>query len=1156
MRSRSRARIAVSTLATAGVVLGLALPTAPVAASEPEGPDGTASAAPQSTVAVAIDVTKDGNGPFTPTDGAGGDASEENGIVRTMDAVTYRVSLNSNDGTSTNERFSVTAPAGTSWAGVPTICAGPGSAVSGAVLTCNIGTLGEGRTVSVPIVLGVSGDLQNGDTLAVPVTATADEAENGTVTAVADAVTVSAAARYNLSKNVHASSLRTDVTGPDGTTKGLQLIYPIAVDWQPLVPGQGLLGFEKSAGPMTFSDDLSQILGAVPSDAVLWNGGNPVCGPNEPGDWRMGGLPGGSGGGEQAVTDSGAFSCEQSAPGRAVDVTITGTVTDPEHVPSRSLTNGPIAGGAKPYFVSGYISLWMRNPPTGTSVESVNTFTPLQTTSVSGAPNFPGGTEPTGDNSAERNVLEYADGSAQKRLLRVIGDGRAVERGSARDGDPWATPGTLLRSDVSASNRGLASFENAILCDTFDRDTQHVTRVGGGGVAAFTSGMTSAKVQYAAYDMTAPSAGQKATCDDEDGPWYDQPEDVPGGIDAVGAVRATGDVPGGSDGTLYSYVTTEDAADGTRAYDFGHAWFGDRSERWAHDVWSDADLGAGPLSDSVILTENLARIQKKIVDPGHDAADTPDETTFTVAGDTVDYALYPSLTNGNTTGKETSVTVRDVLPNHVTYVAGSASEVPEIDTTKDDDGNDVQRLTWTTAVRPNEAIDPITYTAAVSKLAPAGAITNVTDIASPTDKSPQAFRNAQRAVQVVATGGVGVEKTAVEPVVVSGDHLEWDLGYTNIDATPIDGLDVIDVLPYRGDTRNSTFHGTVGLAEPIAVATAAGERVRYTSRDPRDVVLDAADPSNQGGGTTTWCSASAFGTEGCPAGLADVTAARILRTAPVGVGETVTHRVVVATAGQRDGDAYTNRFGLRASNLALPVQSNPATVTVVAGSIGDFVWSDEDGDGLQDDDEAGIADVSVRLTGSDDRGDAVRRTTTTDGDGEYTFDDLRPGSYSVHWTAPDGREFTKELVGDDRAIDSDADASGVTAPVELAAIRSDEGQLEHIEQDCTVDAGLLPATDTPTGPPVTPGGPGAPGTPGHPGNAGNAGSAGSSGTPGGRDDAEAAGTGDGSRGPARGGLAFTGADGLGLAAVTAVLLLALGGLLAARRRRTRGSSQR
>ncbi|MCS5504726.1 SdrD B-like domain-containing protein [Curtobacterium flaccumfaciens] len=1156
MRSRSRARIAVSTLATAGVVLGLALPTASATASGPEGPDGTASAATNSTVAVAIDVTKDGNGPFTPTDGAGGDASEKNGIVRTMDAITYRVSLNSNDGTSTNERFTATAPAGTSWAGVPTTCVSPGSAVSGDQLTCNIGTLREGRTVFVSIVLDVSGDLQNGDTIAVPVTATADEAENGPVSATADPITVSAAARYNLSKNVHGSLLRTGVTGPDGRTEGLQLIYPIAVDWQPLVPGQGLLGFEKSVGPMTFTDDLSDILGDVPSDAVLWNGGNPVCGPNADSDWRMGGLPGGEGGGEAAVTDSGTFSCTQTAPGQDVDVAITDTVTDPTRVPSKNVAGGPITGGAKSYFVSGYISLWMPNPPVGTSVESINTFTPLQTTSASGASNFPGGTEPTGDNSAKRNIIEYAPGGTQKQFHRVIDNGRVVEDGSAKQGDPWTTPGTLLRSDVGAWNDGLSPYENVILCDTFDRDTQRVTRVGGSRTVAWTSGLTDAKVQYAAYDMTSPAAGQKATCDEDDGPWYDQPEDVPGGLDAVGAVRATGDIRGGNTGTLYSYVTTEDAADGTRAYDFGHAWFGDRSERWVHDIWSDPDLGAGPLSDSVILTENLARIQKKIVDPGHDAADTPDETTFVVAGDTIDYALYPSLTNGKTTGKETSVTVRDVLPNHATYVAGSASAVPEIDTTKDDDGNDVQRLTWTTAVRPNEAIEPITFTAAVSKLAPAGAITNTTDIASPTDKSPQALRNAERAVQVVATGGVGVEKTAVEPVVVSGDHLEWDLGYTNIDATPIDGLDVIDVLPYRGDTRNSTFHGTVGLAEPIAVAEAAGERVRYTSRAPRDVVLDAADPSNQAGGTTTWCSVSAFGTEGCPAGLADVTAARILRTAPVGVGETVTHRVVVATAGQRDGDAYTNRFGLRASNLALPVQSNPATVTVVAGSIGDFVWSDEDGDGLQDDDEAGIADVSVRLTGSDDRGDAVRRTTTTDGDGEYAFDDLRPGSYTVHWTAPDGREFTKELVGDDRAIDSDADTSGATAPVELAAIRSDEGELEHIEQDRTVDAGLLPATETPTGPPVTPGGPGAPGTPGHPGNAGNAGSAGSSGTPGTRDDAEAAGTGDGSRDPARGGLAFTGADGLGLAAVTAVLLLALGGLIVARRRRTRGSSRR
>ncbi|WP_165689048.1 hypothetical protein, partial [Mycobacteroides abscessus] len=108
---------------------------------------------------------------------------------------------------------------------------------------CTIGTLDEGTTVFVPIVLDVSGDLRNGDSLAVHVTATADNAGNGPVEATSPATTVSAAARYNLSNAVHASTLRTGVTGPDGMTDGLQLVYPIAVDWQPVVAGQGLLGF-------------------------------------------------------------------------------------------------------------------------------------------------------------------------------------------------------------------------------------------------------------------------------------------------------------------------------------------------------------------------------------------------------------------------------------------------------------------------------------------------------------------------------------------------------------------------------------------------------------------------------------------------------------------------------------------------------------------------------------------------------------------------------------------------------------------------------------------------------------------------------------------------------------------------------------------------
>ena len=173
------------------------------------------------------------------------------------------------------------------------------------------------------------------------------------------------------------------------------------------------------------------------------------------------------------------MTCEQNAPGEDIDVTITDTVTDPSHTPTTNVTGGPIAGGVKPYFVTGFISIWMPNPPDDTSVESVNTYTPLQTTSVSGAQNFPGGSEPTADNSAKRNIVEYAAGGASKYLYRDVDDGAAIEDGSAKQGDPWVTEGAALHSVVEAWNNGLAPYDDAILCDTFDRSTQRLHRVKG-----------------------------------------------------------------------------------------------------------------------------------------------------------------------------------------------------------------------------------------------------------------------------------------------------------------------------------------------------------------------------------------------------------------------------------------------------------------------------------------------------------------------------------------------------------------------------------------------------------------------------------------------------------------------------------------------------
>lgn len=1135
-RAMTRAALAL------GVTLAVTLPTAAAAAAA-TSTDPPSIAATGAVIGLALEIAKDGNGPFTPEDGPGADTGATNGVVRTLDAVTYRVTMNSSGGPSTNERFTLTAPAGTSWAGVPGPCRGMGSSIAGTDLVCNLGDVAEGQAVAVPAVLDLSGDLRNGDRLDVVATGTADDAENGLITAAAPPVTVSAAARYNLSKNITASRLNTEVLGPDGTTRGIQLVYPITVDWDPVVPGQGLLGFERSAGPMTFTDDLSEILGDLPSGAVLWNGGHPVCGVNEVTDWRFGNLPGGRGGTGNSVTDSGRIACVQDGAGQPVSVTITGTDTDPTHLPTAGLT-GSLTQPNRAYFVSGYLSVWMPMPPTGTSVDSVNTYSPLQTTSISGATNFPGASEPAADNRATRNIVEFGAGNGYKHLYRVD-EGAKISFGSARQGDPWVTPGTRLRSDVGASNPGLRPQEDAVLCDTFDRATQRLIRLGSDRVVAWSSGLTAGSVQYAAYDMTSPEEGQrKATCDDDDGPWYDQPEEVPGGIDAVGAVRAIGDVRGGTTAVLFSYVETKDVIDGTRARDFGHLRFG-AGQPWIHDVTSDPELAAGGLSDSVLVTENLARVTKKVVDAGYDATDTPDTTSFTVAGNTLDYALYPSLTNGNTNGKPSDLTVRDVLPPHVSYVAGSGSLAPETDTITDADGQQRQRLSWTLHdVTPNTEVAPITYTAEVSRTAPAAPVVNEVVVASPSDRSDERYRGAERAVQIVATGGVGVRETAVEPVVVAGDHLEWQLDYTNTDASPIQDADLIDVLPFDRDALNSSFNGSVRLAAAVVPEAAVDESVTYTAAAAGDVDLDGTHPSNQPGGSTTWCAEVDFGTAGCPDSLADVTAFRLLRGTPVAVGQTVTHRITVQTEGQHDGDRYTNRFGLRASNLSLGVLSNPASIRIVAGALGDHVWSDEDGNGIQDPGEPGIAGVDVRLTGTDEHGGTVDRATVTDGAGDYRFGVLRPGEYTVVFRAPEGRSFTRALVGTDRAVDSDAGPDGRTAETTVARVTDADDELVGVQRIDTIDAGILPGNDV-VDPPgtVDPGFGVVPVEPDLPGGSGESGDATASPTP-------APASEDSSAGSTRtaGALAFTGSTGLLAVSTAALLLTAAGGILVGIRR--------
>ena len=98
----------------------------------------------------------------------------------------------------------------------------------------------------------------------------------------------------------------------------------------------------------------------------------------------------------------------------------------------------------------------------------------------------------------------------------------------------------------------------------------------------------------------------------------------------------------------------------------------------------------------------------------------------------------------------------------------------------------------------------------------------------------------------------------------------------------------------------------------------------------------------------------------------------------------------------------------------------------LAAGLGDRVWQDLDGDGVQDEGEPGVDGVFVELY---DGLGVLEDSTTTSGSGQYAFFGLESGTYYLGFTAPTGTVFTARDQGGDDAVDSDVNsANGTTAP--------------------------------------------------------------------------------------------------------------------------------
>jgi len=351
------------------------------------------------------------------------------------------------------------------------------------------------------------------------------------------------------------------------------------------------------------------------------------------------------------------------------------------------------------------------------------------------------------------------------------------------------------------------------------------------------------------------------------------------------------------------------------------------------------------------------------------------------------------------------------------------------------------------------------------------------------------------AANVFGSGpGIAMEKstndqdsdTAPGEGIAVGDAVTWTYEVTNTGNVELVDVVVTDDREGRiceiaslaiDETAFCVEVGVAGLGAYRNVGTA-------TAQTPQGTPVEDADPSNYVGvvgalGNYVWLDLNADGVQdegepGIEGVLVELSAAgetAVLATtstdasgryrfdglAPGDYGVNFVLDGAAWTAiGAGTDDALDSDVDAegRVASATVPVSAANLDVDagVLPGAIGDFVWLDEDSNGLQGDAEPGIAGVNVALF-VDQNGDGVAdglpiATTVTDADGSYAFEGLDAREdFIVSFASVDETFRTDSGVGTDPAVDSDANSSTGVTPVVTVGWGETNG---------TIDAGYVP----------------------------------------------------------------------------------------------------
>ena len=360
------------------------------------------------------------------------------------------------------------------------------------------------------------------------------------------------------------------------------------------------------------------------------------------------------------------------------------------------------------------------------------------------------------------------------------------------------------------------------------------------------------------------------------------------------------------------------------------------------------------------------------------------------------------------------------LPQGLTYIPGS-SEYGEPEITNNSNGS--QTLIWYIyGVISGQAIEPIRFNAQIDKESENGqqyetkfVISEVigTDGISKIGNSKVDFRTSTETINVINLASHRLYKEVEIPIIEKNGQIKYNISYSNNTDETVSDFQLLDILPYNGDSRGTEFEGTymlesVKVNQMISASTQSTDNLQlFTTNSDNVKSMTAKDT---GIGVDSIWSEKTIG-----ASLNENTTGFAIKGEIVGKSR-LDIEITLNTTGNAPENVYANNAMAQVYTDSEQMQTGTVQAQVVSRKIQGKVWEDSNRNGVIDSSEKYLEGTTVKLLNSTNNAEVTR--TTTNAQGEYEFTDLAKGTYKVEVAIDDLHELTDKEVGTNKEINS------------------------------------------------------------------------------------------------------------------------------------------